>query len=182
MFKDLYRDTYRTSSIRLQEWDYAQNAAYFITICTKQKFPYFGSCNEGEVILSDKGKLAVLYWNQITVHFPFIQLGEYCCMPNHMHGIIIINKSDDDSKTRQCLVSTEKMGEKRFQNQGKQTVSSIVGSYKSIVTKQCRMIDGDFNWQAGFYEHIIRNEVSLSKISDYIVNNPLYWNDDEYFS
>ena len=152
MSGNLYRDIYRTTSIRLQGWDYAQSAAYFVTICTKNKFSYFGSCIDGKVLLSDKGKLAVLYWNQIPFHFPFIQLGEYCCMPNHMHGIIIINKPDESDRgsvneTRQCLVSTENIGKKRFQNQGKQTLSSIIGSYKSIVTKHCRMIDGDFNWR-----------------------------------
>jgi putative transposase len=36
-------------------------------------------------------------------------------------------------------------------------------------------------WQRNYYEHIIRDETSYVKISEYIINNPLNWREDNYF-
>ena len=70
------------------------------------------------------------------------------------------------------------IGQYRFQNQGKNTISSIVGSYKSAVTKHCNRIGLEFSWQPNFYDHIIRDEGSFQTISNYIVNNPANWDKD----
>lgn len=156
--------------------------------------------------LSEIGKLAETYWNEIPVHFPFVVLGEFIVMPNHVHGIIIIDKpsggrNDTDAinncdtvdmvKTRHCLVSTtpntipqsdheKTIGQKRYQNQGKNTLSSIIGSYKSVVTKNAWHIDIDFAWQSRFHEHIVRNDKSFQNISAYIKNNPFNWKGDKF--
>jgi putative transposase len=71
-------------------------------------------------------------------------------------------------------------GQKRFQNQGKNTLSSILGSYKSVVTKNAREIHAGFAWQSRFHDHIIRNNREFEKISKYIIENPLYWNKDKF--
>ena len=140
--------------------------------------------------LSEIGKLAEQYWLEIPEHFPFIELGNFVVMPNHFHGILIINKIDDLSlsesiETRQCLVSTIKsnttIGSSRFQNQGKNTISSIVGSYKSIVTKMSRRIHSNFAWQSRFHDHIIRNSQSFENIQNYIFENPLNWRNDKFY-
>ncbi len=103
-------------------------------------------------------------------------------MPNHVHGILIINHDENPVETRQCLVSTNTNINKinRFQNQGKNTVSSIIGSYKSICTKTInKLLDSTlFGWQPRFYDHIIRNEKSFYAIREYIKNNPKNWNED----
>ena len=72
-------------------------------------------------------------------------------------------------------------GQQRFQNQGKNTVSSIIGSYKSAVSKHAHRLEFDFNWQSRFYDHIIRNDESYQRISGYIQNNPLNWPDDKFY-
>lgn len=72
------------------------------------------------------------------------------------------------------------IGQKRFQNQGKNTLSSILGSYKPVVTKNAREIDAGFAWQSRFHDHIIRNNREFEKISKYIIENPLYWNKDKF--
>lgn len=102
--------------------------------------------------LSEIGKLAQKYWLEIPTHFPFVELGNFVVMPNHFHGILIIDKTEPPAivEIRQSLVSTivsshETIGQSRFQNQGKNTISSIVGSYKSIVTKTSRYINPDFS-------------------------------------
>ena len=105
---DKFQNKYRIASTRLQNWDYGSNAAYFITICTKKRKHFFGEIINKEMQLNDAGKLAEQYWLEIPNHFPFIELGNFVVMPNHMHGILIIDKphNDDDVETRHCLVST----------------------------------------------------------------------------
>jgi REP element-mobilizing transposase RayT len=88
-------------------------------------------------------------------------------------------------ETRHCLVSNIEtnsiIGSSRFQNQGKNTISSIVGSYKSIVTKMSRQINPNFGWQSRFHDHIIRNSKSFDNIQNYIEQNPLKWDEDRFY-
>jgi Transposase and inactivated derivatives len=96
-----FHDKYRIPSARLQCWDYGSNAAYFITICTANRERYFGEIvadlgtEQPTMQLSEIGYIAVHCWQEIPNHFPFVILDEYVVMPNHVHGIIIINKPDD---------------------------------------------------------------------------------------
>ena len=175
-----FNNKYRIPSARLPGWDYGRNAAYFVTICTKNRQYYFGDIIGdpiNQMVLSPIGELAEKYWVEIPQHFPFVKLGVFVVMPNHVHGIIIIDKPDDDSTT---VPQPQSMGHKRFQNQGKNTLSSIVGSYKSVVTKEARIINPHFAWQSRFYDHIIRDKKSYDRISEYIINNPLNWKDDKH--
>ncbi len=74
------------------------------------------------------------------------------------------------------------IGQKRFQNQGKNTISSIIGSYKSAVTKHARRLGYEFAWQSRFYDHIIRDNNSFAKISEYIIDNPKNWKGDQFYN
>ncbi len=180
-----YKNKYRIKSTRLQYWDYGWNGAYFITICTKDNECSFGAIENGDMKFSEIGRIANTYWTEIPNHFPFVQLDEYVIMPNHVHGIIIINKDNSDEtketrqnvETRQCLVSTglTSIGQKRYRNPGKNNISSIIGSYKSIVTKHANQTNKNFNWQPRFYDRIIRNNREFLKIQEYILNNPIKW-------
>jgi len=182
---DKYQNKYRIPSARLQTWDYGWNAAYFVTICTHNRHCFFGEIVNTQFIASEIGNIAQKYWIEIPNHFPFVKLDAFVVMPNHIHGIIVIDKNDDDRdnvETRHCLVSTNTntIGQKRYQNQGKHTLSSIIGSYKSVVTKNARIINPQFAWQSRFHDHIIRDQKSYQTISAYIINNPLKWNDDKF--
>ena len=86
----LFRNKYRIGSIRYRGFDYSSPGKYFITICTKNKLPYFGKIENGIMILSDPGLIANKCWQEIPNHFPFIELDEFFIMPDHLHGIIII--------------------------------------------------------------------------------------------
>ncbi|MCF8295463.1 MAG: hypothetical protein K9I34_05290 [Bacteroidales bacterium] len=113
-------------------------------------------------------------------------------MPNHIHGILILNKYDDKNvetghalslQSQQQTQSTKQLnsiGQQRFQNIGKNSVSSIIGSYKSAVTKHAHGVGFDFQWQSRFYDHIIRNDAEYQRITDYIVTNPQNWEQDKY--
>jgi len=70
-----------------------------------------------------------------------------------------------------------------YKNQfGPQTknLASIVRGFKTGVTINARQINPDFAWQTNYHDHIIRNEKSFQNISDYIINNPLKWNEDTF--
>ncbi len=191
---DRFKDKYRIESTRLQNWDYASSGAYYVTICTKNKEQYFGDIQEGKMKLSSVGIIASVLWYEIANHMKDIELGEFVVMPNHIHCVIYLldNEStvidSSTAKTRHALSLQNEnnnginvKGNKRFQNQGKKSLSSIIGSYKSAVTKYANKLNLDFAWQPRFYEHIIRNEESLHNIIKYIENNPTNWKDDEYY-
>ena len=89
---DLYQNKYRIPSNRLPSWDYGENASYFITVCTKNRMCYFGDIVNKRMKLSELGEIAHLYWGGIPKHFPFVILDDFVIMPNHIHGIIIIDK------------------------------------------------------------------------------------------
>ncbi|MBA6152396.1 transposase [Gelidibacter maritimus] len=90
-----FQNKYRIASARLQNWDYGSNAAYFITICTQNRECYFGNIIEQKMMLNNSGQIAENIWYQIPNQFPYVALGDFVVMPNHVHGILMINKPDD---------------------------------------------------------------------------------------
>ena len=174
-----FKDKYRIPSTRLITWDYGWNAQYFITICTKNREHSFGKIINGEMHLSEIGKLAISFWEEIPEHCPFVFLDEFIVMPNHVHGIVIIDKPKNDAPLTEL---PEVVSQVRFQNQGKNTISSIIGSYKSVVSKNAHFTDPNFCWQSRFHDHIIREEESLERIRYYIRNNPKNWKDDTFYN
>ena len=89
-----FQNKYRIASARLPFHDYGSRADYFATICTQNKEPWFGEIRNGIMCLSDMGQVAYKCWESILDHFDFVHLGEFIIMPDHMHGIIEINKPD----------------------------------------------------------------------------------------
>jgi REP element-mobilizing transposase RayT len=78
-------------------------------------------------------------------------------------------------------VSTEKDNKNKFGPQSK-NLASIIRGYKIGVTKKSKTICPYFKWQPNYFDHIIRNEEELTRIRQYIINNPIQWADDEYYS
>jgi REP element-mobilizing transposase RayT len=91
-----FQNKYRIPSARLKNWDYGANGAYFITICTQNRNHFFGEIVKTQFIASEMGTLAEKYWMEIPHHFPFVELGNFVVMPNHVHGILIIDKNGVD--------------------------------------------------------------------------------------
>lgn len=190
MNKEKFQNKYRISSIRAQWWDYGWNGAYFITICTQDRKHYFGEIQNNKMILSEAGIIADLLWHQIPIHHKNVELGDFVVMPNHIHGILIIDKQstniDNINIVQTGHVDTghalylQNPGSHRFQNIGKNTISSIVGSYKSAVTKHANRLGYPHQWQKLFYDNIIRSNNDYQRISDYIVSNPENWTKDKF--
>ncbi|WP_235830895.1 transposase [Flavobacterium ustbae] len=153
------------------------------------------------MILSEVGIIADLLWHQIPMHHKNVELGDFVVMPNHIHGILIIDKQNNidldnvnntndanDVYTGHALyipppspvITFEKPGSQRFQNIGKNTISCIVGSYKSAVTKHANRLGYRHQWQKLFYDNIIRDNNQYQRISDYIVSNPENWAKDKF--
>ncbi len=171
-----FQNKYRVETTRAQWWDYGWNGAYFITICTQGRVHHFGHIENKKMILSPTGTIADIFWKQIPNHFPFVELGAFVVMPNHVHGILVLDKSGDGSgpvDTGHALYLPP--GQSRRGNQGKKTVSSIIGSYKSAVTKQANRLGLPNGWQSRFHDHIIRNDAQYQRISNYIICNPENW-------
>jgi REP element-mobilizing transposase RayT len=138
------------------------------------------------MILSETGKIARNCWLEIPDHFSFVKLDEFVVMPDHFHGIISIEKKSinigpgphadpdiPDPEEPGSVIITP--GQKRFRNPGKNNISSIVGSFKSAVSRLARKVDPNFGWQSRFHDHIIRDEKDFKKIERYIKFNPKNW-------
>ncbi len=94
LMSERFQNKYRITSARLKNWDYGWNARYFVTICTQNRECYFGDVEDGEMVLNDIGKIANNCWLEISTHFSFVKLENHVVMPNHIHGILVIEKSD----------------------------------------------------------------------------------------
>jgi putative transposase len=159
-----YKNKYCIASSRAQWWNYSWNSAYFITICTQKREHYFGEITNKKMQLSNVGILADVFWHEIKNHAKNIELDAFIVMPNHIHCILILNGNDLNIEQ-----SNEKtIGQQRFQSQEKNSVSSIIGSYKAAVTKHANRLGLEFGWQTRFHDHIIRNNEEFERIATYI--------------
>ena len=164
----------RRRSIRLQGFDYTQQGAFFVTICTENRGCLFGEIVNCGMRLNDAGRVALLVWEDIPVHFPHVELDATVVMPNHLHGVIVI-ASDPMRATHASPLPPNGSGPARC------SIGAIVGSYKSAVSKRINLMRGTPGmtiWQRNYYEHVIRDEGSLTKIRQYIMDNPERWDED----
>ncbi len=90
------------------------------------------------------------------------------------------HQSNHQSNQPQNCENEKTPGQKRFQNQGKNTISSIVGSYKSEVTKHAHRLGYNFEWQSRFWDNIVRDQEFYDNLLAYIKNNPAKWEDDKF--
>jgi len=96
---DKYRNKYRIQSHRMPGWDYSGNGYYFITIVTQNRVCYLGKILNSKMILSDFGKIVINEWYQSFKIRNELFLDEFIIMPNHIHSIIGLKKSEIDKMT-----------------------------------------------------------------------------------
>ena len=152
-------------SPRIQGYDYAQEGAYFITVCTFDRVCLFGSVREGRSHVNGPGAAVVDCWRAIPIHSPEVQLDEFVVMPNHIHGILRIAHDDQPPASPGGL-----------------SIAVIVGEFKAAATKAIHELDGFRKvrvWQRSYYDHVLRSDSALAHIRQYIVDNPLKWHLDE---
>ena len=168
-------DKHHRRSIRLKEHDYSQPGAYFVTICTRDRACLFGEIVDGEMRLNEAGEIARGCWEEIPRHFPLVELDAFVVMPNHVHGIIVIQ-----GRGERFFAPTSTAPTTTIAQSPSRTIGSIVRGFKIGVTKWFRAnTDLHSIWQRGYYEHVIRNEAELTAIREYILGNPARWDEDE---
>lgn len=145
--------------MRHQGWDYAATGWYFITICTEEKEPIFGSIDdEGNMQLNVYGKIVEAEWKRTTRVRSNVEIDDFSIMPDHFHGILIIENDEADER------------EDHWQSG---CLGAIIGRFKEQCTKRIRKAGmPSFAWQRSFYDHVIRNEKDLERIRKYIRENP----------
>ena len=147
---------------RLKKYDYSKNGYYYVTICIYNREEHFSIIENNQMMPNQYGNIAHNAWLDIPNHHDNTELDQFVIMPNHIHGIIIINNFVGNGTARSS------------NNHTNNNLSIIIGSYKSTVTKQINRTNNNytFKWQKSFHDHIIRTNKSLHNIREYIVNNP----------
>jgi len=180
-------------SIRLQGYDYSQASAYFVTIVTWQRESLFGEIVDGEMVLNRYGQIVRDAWFDLRNHYRRVDLGAFVVMPNHAHGIIVL--TDDRKGGSLILGGTILPDESRagiepapteqtrpYVTVRRHSLPEIVRAFKSFSARRInrlRRTEGIPVWQRNYYEHIIRNEQEMDRITRYIESNPLRWADDD---
>jgi putative transposase len=161
-------------SIRLPNFDYSQAGAYFVTICTKNRKCLFGEILNREMKLNDDGIFVSSCWVDIPKHFPHAKLDAYVIMPNHIHGIIVLDDNAVGANNYSPLPHRPKGTAK--------TIGSIIRGFKIGATKGLQQKLPDIKlWQRNYFEHVIRNDNDLNQIRQYVIDNPLNWAKDENY-
>ncbi|MBA3874149.1 MAG: transposase [Anaerolineae bacterium] len=157
-------------SPRLQSYDYSQEGAYFVTICTHHREPLFGKIQSGELSLSAMGNAAFEDWQKIPSHYPSVELDGFVVMPNHIHGIIFLV---GEGFIPPAVATPPKSI----------YLSQVIAGYKAGVTRQINRINSYTSsiWQRSFHDHIIRSEPELNHIRHYVANNPSLWEQDKFY-
>jgi REP element-mobilizing transposase RayT len=178
-----YKGRFRVESTRLPSWNYADPGWYFVTICTQSGYPFFGEIVGHRMHLSPIGEIVAKEWQRTPGIRRNVALDEWCIMPNHLHGILIITTSPERTvETPRRGVSTKAVVPSPSTLQPG-SLGAIIGQLKSVCTKRIRRAGyTTFAWQARFYDHIIRSQASLMYIRQYIVDNAARWTEDSQHS
>jgi len=166
-----YQNKYRIAPSRLTGWDYGSHGLYFVTICTKDRIRYFGEIENNlketqsiaSLHMTDIGKIAYDNWLRIPIYHPYIELDEFVIMPDHIHGILFINKPEKINWDQ------NKFGPQR------NNLASIIRGYKSSVKQYATVNNIEFSWQARYYDRVIRDHQEYINIKEYIYDNPDKW-------
>ena len=162
---------------RLRDYDYSQNGAYFVTICTKEKSHIFGKITNQGMQFTPLGQIA---WNEIwniPIHRKNVEICHAVVMPNHVHLLLLLLS---------CRGMTCHAQHNTFGKPLANGLPMIIGAYKAAVTRNAAGTTSRAPtsgiWQRGYYDHIVRNDTDFQTIWQYIDENPLKWQLDCYFT
>jgi putative transposase len=172
----LFKDKYRIPGTRLPGRDYARSGRYYVTICTKGKYPWFGDIQNGKMYLSDFGRIVDDEWKRTALIRPYVELNEYVVMPNHFHGIIILKHRVETP----CHGVSTTRNPHHHPEWKPGCLGAIIHQFKRACTVRIREMNDDFAWQPRFHDSVIR-EGGVDAVRNYIINNPAKWESDEFF-
>ena len=156
---------------RLKNYDYSQNGAYFVTVCTQGKRCLFGYIRQGKLHLNVAGKRLERHLLKMQ-EVQGVSVEQYKVMPNHIHILLVIQRENSGTTLRSFP-----------------TVSSLMQGFKAVTTAQyvklvktgkCPAFQSRI-WQKSFHDHIVRGEEDFLKIWEYIAYNELKWEQDCFY-
>ena len=166
-------------SLRLRDYDYSQEGAYFITICAQGKLCLFGEPCESGIKLWAAGRMIEDWWLKLPTKFLTIEPDEFVVMPNHFHGVLTIVGATPCG----CQPKPDHTTESGHPRGGAPTVGDAIDWFKTMTTnayirgvsEQAWPRFSGRLWQRNYYEHVIRNEDELNRARQYIIDNPVMW-------
>jgi REP element-mobilizing transposase RayT len=160
-------------SIRLKHYDYSQSGLYFVTLCTFQRNCWFGEIKDSQMLPNQIGKIVAEEWLNTPKIRSNVKLDEWIVMPNHFHGIIMI---DNPENNQDFKVITEDIKQRKLKSLG-----VFIAGFKAAVTRRINTYRNTPDiplWQRNYYESVIRDENHLEKVRQYIIKNPTSWQED----
>ncbi len=179
---DKFKNTYRIPSARAGWHDY-KGGMYFVTVCTAGMERYFGKICNDEMHLSEIGVIAQQNIEQVHTHYPYAQIPLYMVMPNHIHAIVTIDGATADGTRDSRNIGTPDMLKNENMAQispQRGSLATVIRGIKSATTRYANTNGIKFAWQSRFQDHIIRDSEECNRIAEYIENNIIKWNDDEF--
>ena len=202
-----YWQTHHRRSLRLQNYDYAARGSYFVTIRVAGGECVFGDIRDSRMHLNPYGQIARQCWGSLSEHFPFLALDAFVVMPNHVHGVLHLYRAKPDGdvschpsvcRGTACRAPTNDgpaftvadhvpaneqeiprtFSGRQFGEGIPHSLSSVIGSYKSAVTRHINILRGAPGaklWQRNYYESIVHTREELERIRNYIRLNPVRW-------
>lgn len=185
--------TPRRKSIRLPGYDYSEVGSYFVTIVSHHRQPLLGDVVDGEMVLSEFGRIVEFTWHDLVNHNPDIGLDEFVIMPNHVHGIIVIFEPIVGAGSRDLYAPERSLREEKpapktqtaepgagFEPAPtkKTPLSEIVRQFKTFSARRINTLRGTPGqpvWQRNYYDLIISTDHEYGQIAAYIADNPLNW-------
>jgi len=150
---------------RLKGFNYSEAGYYFVTICVQDRVCCFGEIIDGEMVLNEFGKIIQKCWLDLPNHYQNSKLDEHIIMPNHFHGILIVERVGEGLKPS----PTKAHG-----------LPEIIRGFKTFSSRKINDLkQSHFSWQRSYYDHIIHNDADLDRIREYILNNPKQWELDK---
>jgi REP element-mobilizing transposase RayT len=174
-------------SIRLKDYDYTQAGAYFVTLCVENRACVLGDVVDGEMQLSPSGVIVAEAWEWLAQQYPYVAIDEYVVMPNHFHGIIVIDAPtvgavreppNEPPKPPPTMGAVREPPIEPSKPPPRKPLGRLIGAFKTVSTKRINELNatpGIAFWQRNYYEHIIRHENALDRIRGYIIRNPMKW-------
>lgn len=156
--------------MRLSEYDYTTEGAYFVTICSNKRLPILGRITDGIMILNSNGKIVRESWLELPIIYSSVRIDMFVVMPNHFHGILFLVGAGSSGPQDKPMTPS---------------LSTVIAHFKHCTTTKINDLHHAIHtkrWQRGFYEHVVRNEEEIYKIREYIQNNPMKWQIDRYYS
>ena len=158
---------------RLENFDYNENGAYFITICVQNRKQILSNINVGtgvldcpKIVLTKYGEIVDRYINQLNAFYDNISVDKYVIMPDHIHLLITVT-GDFDGQSGTPVPTDEEF---RIDN-----TNSVVSKFVSTFKRFCNKEIVKNIWQQRYYDHIIRNDADYKEVWEYIDGNPSRW-------